>query len=780
MRRIPSVHRHAIQPRGARPCLVQSFGPGTIPPWIALGLVLAGVMTLPIPARAVGDPQEPGLVRGSSLLDDPIGLPERDGWLEPPHHGSKQRRQQQEATRYGPYPPPQRSRAGQVLTGMAASREARHQVDVLLQGGLARVVTRLELTTTLTKPSEIGYRLAVPRSARLAGLEVCNAAGCRKGLRARVRGHLTAYDDAVQARGPGFGLPVARAIRTSDARGSAIVLHAAPLVAGNDLRLRIAYVAAAPLRGGAVRLHLPARGMDPRAANSEISVRAQGLHGLRVAERSNAGAPVTLQAWEPCQVSARAPAAARVDRWRFGCGSSVCERIRVAAGSRPGKPVDLIALVDASPSTEGPARNRMMAAVASLLEAAPQGSIVRGAAFGARAAVLLDTPLPADRAPLEPFEHALAMELGSATRFEAAWNMVRPWLRKRPPGGAGNRLGHHRRQLIVIVGDGDLMRSGVSTLGRAAHAGVEVSLLNVGDRPTPPALEAAVARSRGIVVHAGEEAHNLTRGGDPTPLLERVGALFAPVVRRRLRLRLGRGSVVLGALRAGEQRVWQGTVSGQVRLSGAKTPSWSRPPHEMATALGDEPAATVAPSVLMAVDPRDLRSRKRDRPPPPAGSRPCDARGPAFRHSGISSDAEPIYLAERRDCRPPVAPKPSGSQGWGMPAGPLRQMLRRRVLPVARGCFRRDRAGRADYAVRAVFAFELANREVMSVQVEGDLGPELRACLQHAVDGLEVPRFTGRVIVRYPLVTLAESSEAVIELPEDLATAVDSVAAPAP
>jgi hypothetical protein len=105
-------------------------------------------------------------------------------------------------------------------------------------------------------------------------------------------------------------------------------------------------------------------------------------------------------------------------------------------------------------------------------------------------------------------------------------------------------------------------------------------------------------------------------------------------------------------------------------------------------------------------------------------------------------------------------------------------MLRQRILPMSRGCFRRDRAGRADYQVRAVFVFELADREVVAASVQGQIAEELRSCLLHAVDGLLVPRFTGRVVVRYPLVTEREPLPSQVELTAGTADEVDSLIKP--
>jgi hypothetical protein len=108
-----------------------------------------------------------------------------------------------------------------------------------------------------------------------------------------------------------------------------------------------------------------------------------------------------------------------------------------------------------------------------------------------------------------------------------------------------------------------------------------------------------------------------------------------------------------------------------------------------------------------------------------------------------------------------------------MPSDPLLDMLRRRILPVARGCFRRDRAGRAVYQKRAVFAFTLAEREVVSAEVQGSIPEPLKNCLIAAVDSLEVPRFTGIVSVHYPLVTESADVPEQIDLKAQTAGTLD-------
>jgi hypothetical protein len=134
-------------------------------------------------------------------------------------------------------------------------------------------------------------------------------------------------------------------------------------------------------------------------------------------------------------------------------------------------------------------------------------------------------------------------------------------------------------------------------------------------------------------------------------------------------------------------------------------------------------------------------------------------------------------LAEERVCKPaPVAKVKAQGEleiGAGMPADPLLDMLRRRILPVARGCFRRDRAGRADYKKRAVFAFTLAEREIVDARIEGKIPEPLRACLLRAVDTLDVPRFSGTVVVRYPLITESMPLPEQVELQAGTAADLD-------
>jgi hypothetical protein len=78
--------------------------------------------------------------------------------------------------------------------------------------------------------------------------------------------------------------------------------------------------------------------------------------------------------------------------------------------------------------------------------------------------------------------------------------------------------------------------------------------------------------------------------------------------------------------------------------------------------------------------------------------------------------------------------------------------------------------------VRAEFEVRLTDREVESAEVRGRITDALRTCLFDAVHSLDVPRFSGTVIVRYPLVTERVPPPPVIELAPEVAREVDRVA----
>jgi len=305
----------------------------------------------------------------------------------------------------------------------------------------------------------------------------------------------------------------------------------------------------------------------------------------------------------------------------------------------------------------------------------------------------------------------------------------------------------------------------------------------VADRDAHPELAKEVQKNGGVVINVGKEAEDAARGRGSEPLQEHIAAVFAPLALNEIRLYQGGRVMKMGPLRAGEEITWQGLLASkhfEVRY-GRKRVKTSLPPKTIASTLGDQIIRTALPNtaqtVLAAIDPQDIGSHRYSQQPPLNNPHKCDNRGPAFRYSGVSSDLNPVALAEERPCTkstPP--PQTEGSKpGLGMPKSPLLSMLRKRIIPIARGCFRRDRAGRLDYKVRAEFHFRLAEREVVSAYIKGRIKERLRKCLLSAVDALDVPYFSGNVIVRYPLVTESEPLPEQIELSTEAAREVDSI-----
>lgn len=684
---------------------------------------------------------------------------------------------------------------GEVLAAIAGVREEEHAVEVRLAHGLAIVETSMRFVSSARHGAELRYRLAVPEGASLAGLEVCNVRGCRSGLVDASGGPLGPYDDAVRSRGA--GLPVAHAAVVSDERGAAIWLRAAPVLReGRPLRateslsrtaagdgpltVRLRYVVAAPLRGGRVRLTLPARGRDVRAAPARVRVRSSELSGGAVAGLDAVEAVVERAASEPTPITASLRGAPEValEALRVACGAGTCARLRAVAAPRAAEARDVVLLLDASPSTEGPARGRIAPAVATILAALPSSSRVRVAAFAARAEAVTEQAVGPTEVSLLEVARALEGELGSATRFEAAWALARPWVSR------------GQRPVVIVIGDGGLTRSeeGRRALAEAGRA-AQLASVNVADRASTPALREAVQSAGGLVIDAGAEAEEAARGHGMEPLEERVAPLFAPSL-GRVRAEVGGRAVDLGVLRAGEELSWEGEARGAIRVRARSSARAVAAPDEIALALRDRAERAAGrrdrPLRLAALAPESM-----------AGGGTCGSSGVRSASGAIGRD-EQLVLADTRRCDRPAVPEPEASAApsrepapdgrlariarhegrSGLPERSLLELLRQRIVPVARGCFREDRAGRPNYQTRAVFDFRLADREVVEADVSGRITPELRGCLLRAVDALEIPRFDGVVQVRYPIYTAPELPPPTLTLGADVADAVDAIAEP--
>jgi hypothetical protein len=752
---------------------------------------LAGLVSLGVGSPVSADAPDGGALRASGSPPDdadPLADTDLDALAE------VEARARRERAARGPTPPDLPVREGEVLTAPSGVREIAHGIDAVFEDGLLVVTHTVDLVSTARLPVELQERIAVPAGTWLAGLTVCDGARCREGLAAGAVGE-AAYEDAVRARPAEDALPfapVAHARRVRDARGEAIVVRAAPLRPDGPLRLTLRWIASAPLVGGTVRAVIPARGQDPRVAAARLTVRAPGMIGATADGLPTSEVPATIEPWFPVELAASLPRGAplTVSVVRTRCGSRDCTRVRAAAGTREGAAVSLVLLIDASPSMLGPARGRLEPALAAILAAAPRGTTVRALAFGARAEAVVERPLPADVVPLAALLESAQYELGPSTRLDVAAAAIAPWLEVRD----ASRPVH-----LVIVGDGGLTESPESRAALAALGarGVRVSVVDLDARAPTPALATLAGASGGVVVQAGAGEPGAAR------LEEQLGALFAPLVADGLVVQAGEVRVRLPPLRAGEERVWQAahpagratlafvarrlrddgmqvfgiiceSVRRVVRARGATgalavglTLGVGAPEEGASIAAVALPDAAVASSEALA----------------------CAAHGPARHASGVSSDASPVALVGPRACaidaaerQPerepgalPTGPAPNPLAGRGLPAETLHAMLRMRVVPAARACFQADRAGRADHSVRVSISFALADRELAAADIGGAITPVLRACLFEALERIEVPRFEGTVIVRYPVYTEAVPPPPTIELGDGAARGVDGV-----
>ena len=555
---------------------------------------------------------QPEDILPDSELDDPIGVDSESRSLEREAAARvvpapTERELSSERARFGPLPPPLDVRAGEVLTAHASTRETAHRVQVDLDPGSARVAVEMEFENRSSKPTELRYRLAVPEGSepdRARGLQrgrlsPGSARGAARRCAARTKSAL------LSRRAPNDkALPIARAASEHDARGDGDRGLCRAARRQTPLRVRVTYASELPLHGGVARLVLPARGMDPQAAPAEVHVTSSRLIDLRIAGQPASDAGASIDPWSEVALFARAKSGegAHAAAWQFACGTRRCARAEVWAGPRAAAPVDLVIALDLSPSTEGPARGRLVPAMAGLLSAAPAGSRVRALGFAARARPLVATAMDPSQVELAPFSRAVAEgDLGSATRFEAVWEVAQAWFGKRARAAL--------RPLIVIVGDGGLTEGDARAFEKARAAGVEVSALNLADRATTDALRARVLRGSGVVLDAGSEADAAARGRDPALLAERLAALFAPTrgARERQRRRAARRARTAARGRAGSS-IKASRARSRLRAA-ARTRSASAADRALALALAARARARRRTTRRRVVAGRDRRAR---------------------------------------------------------------------------------------------------------------------------------------------------------------------------
>ncbi|MCB9619594.1 MAG: VWA domain-containing protein [Sandaracinus sp.] len=515
-------------------------------------------------------------------------------------------------------------------------------------------------------------------------------------------------------------------------------MHVAPIRPGASPTLRVRWAAPLVTRSGVAQLRIPARGNDLRAVVARVSFDAGELLGPTLQGGSNASA-VEVEPWSTIELAARLPShAVRTHAHLFPCGARRCVHAALETGPRTGPSEHVALLVDVSPSTFGPARGRIAPVLTALLAALPPRSDVRAFAFAAQAEALLDTPTPPTEVPFAALASSTQRSLGGATRLDVALNA----------------LGDLRDTHVIVLGDGGLTEGPHlrDALAAAERRGARLSVVSLTARAPHPLLSEAVTQLGGRVVLLDDDA--FVAHGD---LDGRVAPLFAPSLGRA-----SVGRVALGELRAGESLRHVGLAGRRdvVRLGRLSVAARAPRDAELVDALAALGRQHVGGPTRLALA--------------PSAGTTCETLVSAGPNE--TSRTTPWMLADVRSCALPTAPPPTPDDlGRGIPAETVLSMLRRRVVPVARGCFRRDRAGRENYATRAVFELRLADREVTSADVIGEIDDALRECLLTSVDGLDVPAYAGTIVVRYPLYTQASGPALTIELHPDVAQVVDRV-----
>jgi hypothetical protein len=467
-------------------------------------------------ARARAQPrpdtsQELRLFESTERGLDPLGLDDSTGkGLD-----EAARRVAAARARPAPAPLPTPSR-GEVLSSIEGVAESAHEVALELAQGLAFVRVRMRFESRAKQPAELAYRLPLPPDAALSALRACQASRCvdaqalapvaASGATSAAHAGAPRRDAAASGSAGSTsqaGGPELSATRIVDARGSALALRAASVAKDSPLTLELEYVASAELRGGVARFRLPARGYDPRAAPARIAVSAPGLTRLEPAPE------LTLDPWLPLAVRAelaQRPGHVALET-RARCGGGACARSFEATAPAPPSARETWLLLDASPSMEGPARNRADLALTALLAGLPDATPLRAFAFAARCQEL--GRYPAAAAPLAALSDALDAKLGAASRPGALLELARRDLERARPR-------------LVVVSDAKLDAAALRELRLLRERGAELWLIDVGGaRPE-------VARVFEGVVALGREADHGLGSGDLAPLEEAVRALLGP------------------------------------------------------------------------------------------------------------------------------------------------------------------------------------------------------------------------------------------------------------
>jgi hypothetical protein len=632
-----------------------------------------------------------------------------------------------------------RSSTGPIVTAIPGVRIATHAVDVTLDGGMARVEERIELRSTARSPAEAHLTLRVPAESVLLSLEVCQAERCRAARADSSGTRLSVYDDAVRARGGASALPIGQGA-IEDAM---LQLDAAPVSPRAALSVHAVWSSPAAPQGGTVRWVMPARGQDARATEMSVTVRALDVVEPRLdgAETEGVERRTTAASWT---VRAKTPRtlAPRVEVTTFECEAARCRHLRVLAGPERRSAAPLVLAVDVSPSTADGARGRIEPTVRAIVSALPPETPIALVRFAGTAERIAEGTASTLQMPTALVER----ELGSATRLES----LAPFF-----------AGAFRSARLIVVGDGGLTsgEAGSHMLNERVMHGHAVSLIDVGDRPEDEATQARWAGAR--FFFAGAEAEVLAAHGASEDLLSLVSPALSSSDARRVRVRVAGRAVELGALVSGELLELDVASVGALRVEADGRALGLRSREELASAR----SLSRRPVRWVAAEGQGGACRMHA---------PFAAEGPALR------PGESLELAWTRRCDAAASVTTSvegNPRASGVPPQVLLASMRRRIIPLARGCFRDDRRGRPRESRQVEITLTLAEREVVDGSVRGQIEPRLRSCLLASLDQLDIPRFEGAIHVTWPLHTEAVAPPPVIELTRELAGQVDAIVA---
>lgn len=643
--------------------------------------------------------------------------------------------------------PPVRPTPGPVLDAIPGVRAESHHTRIELTHGLLIAQETLVLTSSARHRAEVLYRLAVPPDVSVVSFRVCNEVGCRDGIAESHDSPQGAYDEALIVRGESPSpLPVGHVARARDERGDYLALRAAPLLHEQTLRITVRWVLETPVHGGTLRVHWPGRGVDARDVPRALEVvptdvvepllEAPELGRLALDGHALELAPQTMT------LEARTPRSATGDTLEllsFPCEAGRCMRARALGPRAHVEPRPLVIAIDASPSTTIGARGRIADAARVLLADLPAGAQVQVIAFAARSEWIAGAPTAPDALDLAAVRAATSADLGASTRFEALAQALRD---------AGL---FERGREVVVIGDGGITSSpsGFEVWAAAREAGVRFVGVNVADRPSALSLITHLEETGGLALDVGAEAASAAEGHGDAALSARLSAIHSGPP-RAVSFGSGRDLRALGALRDGEAITFEGALgAGALRVGSAIA---------RARAIDGEAEAPLAEALRARADHRTrmVAIDAADASTPAVCATPdgYPSRRAHLRSSLLGPGRALVALAHRRSC---AVPAPAASTAAaGLPSRPLLTQLRRRVIPLARRCFRDDRRGRGDYSTRADIRITLADREIVETRVEGPITAALSACLASAFDGLDLPSFDGTIVVHWPLYTAAE------------------------